>query len=71
MSESLENLKQILAQAAFGSDRKKSMSQKICVRCQKSATEFKDKVSEREYAITGFCQACQDQLFPCYRDEDE
>lgn len=35
----------------------------LCVSCGKEASEFSDRVSEREYAISGLCQACQDGAF--------
>ena len=31
--------------------------------CGKPAIEFRDAVSTREFAISGFCQACQDAVF--------
>ncbi len=34
-----------------------------CVSCNKPATEFTDAVSEREFAISGMCQKCQDETF--------
>lgn len=30
--------------------------------CGKPVTEFKDVVSQREYAISGLCQNCQDSV---------
>jgi len=34
-----------------------------CVICRKPATEFKDDFSRKEYTLSGFCQACQDDFF--------
>jgi len=34
-----------------------------CVFCGGSADEFKDKLSLNEYAISGLCQRCQDDIF--------
>jgi hypothetical protein len=31
--------------------------------CGKSATEFKDELSAREFRISGLCQECQDKFF--------
>jgi len=31
--------------------------------CGKPITPFRDKVSEHEYRISGFCQSCQDKIF--------
>lgn len=35
----------------------------LCIFCSKTVNEedFKDKLSKREYEISGFCQACQDK----------
>lgn len=31
--------------------------------CGKPAEKFRDKLSETEFTISGFCQNCQDSLF--------
>jgi len=31
--------------------------------CGGPAHEFRDMLSEKEYSISGFCQACQDKIF--------
>ena len=36
---------------------------KICPFCKKSVSEFRNKISEREYKISGLCQKCQDSVF--------
>ena len=48
---------------SFGVDRKESISQDTCTFCKKPATEFRDKLSEKEFTISGLCQNCQDQAF--------
>lgn len=58
----IENLLGGLA-SMFGQDRKQSMAGSKCVFCGKDATEFRDALSRREYGISGFCQACQDETF--------
>lgn len=35
----------------------------ICPTCGEEITEFNDKLSEREYQISGMCQKCQDKVF--------
>jgi len=32
-------------------------------RCGKPAVEFKDRLSEKEYTISGLCQVCQDEVW--------
>lgn len=52
----------------FGVDRKQMIRSNRCVTCGKSAGEFRDALSEREYTISGMCQECQDSVFT---EEDE
>lgn len=37
----------------------------ICPFCKKKVdiNDFKDKLSEREFQISGLCQKCQDEFF--------
>jgi len=46
-----------------GKNRKETIRKNECVTCDGDATEFTDERSEREYAITGMCQKCQDETF--------
>lgn len=46
-----------------GRKRADSILGNICSWCGKSATEFKDDLSRKEYTISGFCQKCQDETF--------
>lgn len=34
-----------------------------CVWCFRPATIFRDAMSRKEYAISGLCQKCQDEVF--------
>ena len=36
---------------------------KICPTCQKELTEFRNRLSKKEYEISGMCQECQDKVF--------
>ena len=49
----------------FGIDRPHSIMTKMCVFCGKPAldVDFRDEISRREFAISGICQSCQDQVF--------
>lgn len=44
-------------------DRTNAIKSDVCVFCGKPATEFRDELSKREYAISGLCQRCQDEIF--------
>jgi len=47
----------------------------MCVRapigCGGPASEFRDAISRREYAISGLCQRCQDSVFGVGEEEEE
>lgn len=44
-------------------DRENKIKANKCVLCGKDATEFVDDFSRREFAISGLCQECQDEVF--------
>lgn len=46
-----------------GISRKEAMNKKICTWCKQPVGDFKDKLSLKEYTISGFCQSCQDETF--------
>uniref|UniRef100_A0A6H1ZDN1 Uncharacterized protein n=1 Tax=viral metagenome TaxID=1070528 RepID=A0A6H1ZDN1_9ZZZZ len=43
--------------------RRKSIIEGTCSWCGKSVNGFRDRLSEKEYTISGFCQECQDKTF--------
>lgn len=53
----------------FGFDRRDRIRQGVCapppIGCGREnvGDEFRDEVSRREYAISGLCQKCQDDVF--------
>ena len=57
--------------AAFGRSRTGSIKNDICAFCGKPATEFTDRISEKEYTISGSCQKCQDVVFAEDEEEEE
>ena len=48
--------------ALTGINRVESIENDTCVFCNKPAGEFKDELSKREFAISGICQHCQDNM---------
>lgn len=46
------------------------VEENVCTICNQRITEFKNLSSEREYEISGMCQACQDEIFSDIPDED-
>jgi len=60
--------------SVFGVDRVKTISEGYCASCDNTgiiATSFRDDVSRKEYAISGLCQSCQDDVFGVSDDEPE
>jgi hypothetical protein len=46
-----------------GRDRRATILARKCCTCEGDAEEFRNRLSEREYAISGMCQKCQDSVF--------
>ena len=61
--KALEIEKLIDAFNLSGRKRVDSIKADICSWCGKPATEFRDRLSRKEYTISGFCQECQDKTF--------
>lgn len=57
----------------YARSRRLSLNEGICVKCGRLANNFKDEISKKEYALSGFCQECQDQIFndPLLEEFDE
>ena len=47
----------------FGFDRIPAIQADRCAKCGNDAKDFKDKESQNEYAIIGWCQQCQDSFY--------
>lgn len=59
MEEFIENL----GLAQFGRSRNLAIAGQGCVMCGKSAIEFRNEKSKREWQISAMCQLCQDKIF--------
>lgn len=67
----MEKFKDEMAMTFFGRSAILAKAGSQCVSCGKAADQFRDKLSEKEYGISGLCQACQDEIFTeDMRDED-
>lgn len=44
-------------------EAKKNVQAQLCATCGKHVGEFKDRLSKKEYSISGMCQVCQDRIF--------
>ena len=66
----------LLSEIIFnGKDRVEVISSGDCLTCDEArdlkATSFRDDVSRKEYAISGMCQSCQDDVFGVGEPDDE
>lgn len=50
-------------EALNGISPKQAVQAGICAVCKEEANEFTDALSVTEYAISGLCQRCQDEVF--------
>jgi uncharacterized CHY-type Zn-finger protein len=50
-------------EALNGISPKQAVQAGICAVCKEEANEFTDALSVAEYAISGLCQNCQDEVF--------
>jgi hypothetical protein len=56
--------KDIMRKAGF-SNEVEAVEHKICPMCNNpiNIDRFRDRLSIKEYSISGLCQACQDKIF--------
>ena len=54
-----------------GKPRAATIQGNSCIICDRPAVEFKNDTSRREYAISGLCQLCQDDLFEAGEDDPD
>lgn len=51
-----------LLTAVCGKNRTETVNNRMCMMCDGTADKFRDFLSEKEYAISGMCQKCQDSV---------
>ena len=60
--------------SVFGVDRVQTITEAFCVSCDSennNAVSFRDDLSRKEYAISGMCQSCQDDVFGVGEPDDD
>ena len=62
-NQPLDAFKDHFAKEIFGRSLSDAHNENICVQCGNPALEFEDKLSAKEYQISGLCQDCQDGVF--------
>jgi hypothetical protein len=59
---SVDNFLDAGYRAGFGITRKEAQNQRVCAMCKQSPT-FTTEAGRKEYAISGVCEPCFDDLF--------
>ena len=62
-SPQTEAILEAFSEMFLAKPRSKAFPTKTCVMCGGSADVFTNKLSEKEYSISGMCQNCQDNFF--------
>ena len=62
-------LEGLLTELNSGRNRRSYILNDICIKCEGDASRFTDEVSRKEFAISGWCQHCQDEMFNDTRTE--
>jgi hypothetical protein len=61
MSEKTQEMKDAIESLFPGTA--KAIAEHRCPLCSNPIGGFRDRLSEREYEISGMCQGCQDRIF--------
>jgi len=56
-------IEEMLTTINGGRSRKAYIYANVCVKCEGDARLFADAASRKEFAISGWCQHCQDEMF--------
>jgi len=64
-SEGMQKFLDSFAEKAFGRSQTGAKEKGVCVYCGNKIKmeDFKDRLSIKEYEISGLCQKCQDDTF--------
>lgn len=64
-SKEIKKVLDDLTKKGFGKSKTECAEQNICVFCHNKVEmeDFRDKLSRKEYDISGLCQKCQDDTF--------
>ena len=62
MANKTQEVKDFIESAFPGT--KEAIENKKCPMCKQPIGEFKNRLSLKEYGISGMCQKCQDKVWP-------
>lgn len=52
-----------ISSTMFGRKRSECIVSSVCVDCGASVVRFRDRLSTKEFSLSGMCQICQDRTF--------
>ena len=62
-TKALQDFIDEITMSQVGLTQKQAHDHQVCVWCGQPVISFRDKLSQKEYNISGFCQRCQDKIF--------
>jgi hypothetical protein len=62
-SKEMRELRETMSQLLFDRSHDAHQLANLCTTCGKPADKFTDVLSQKEYNLSGMCQACQDGFF--------
>ena len=62
-SKEMRELRETMSQLLFDRSHDAHKLANLCVTCGATADKFTDVLSQKEYNLSGMCQACQDGIF--------
>jgi hypothetical protein len=62
-TKAIEDFLEESSKSLYGSSRLDCIKHNTCVKCAANAKRFRDTSSLEEFAISGYCQTCQDSIF--------
>ena len=62
-------IESLLTEINNGKNRRSYILNDVCIKCEGDASRFTDEVSRKEFAISGWWQHCQNEIFDDTRTE--
>lgn len=62
-SSAMNEFLEAFSKSAMGRSRLECIKNNVCVSCGRPAVEFVDRLSKKEFSLSGLCQECQDSVF--------
>jgi len=62
-NKAVQDLIDVTLKVISGKTQKEAEEACVCGFCSQPIGEFRDRLSEKEFKISGLCQKCQDEVF--------